>query len=629
HARGATGGKKGLHMCGITGILNLDKTPVSPRLLKEMTNSLTHRGPDETDLWIDRFAGLGHRRLSIIDLQTGKQPMSDRSKKIWITYNGELYNFLELKKILESKGHTFRTNSDTEVIIYAYLEWGDRCVEKFRGMFAFAIADLIKKRLFLARDHFGIKPFYYYLSGGVFAFSSEIQALLKIKKSPLTLDFPALDRYLQLQYIPAPGTIFREIKKLKPAHCMNVSFDGKVSPQKEYWQLDFKPDPRPTQEERLEALEEVLRESVRAHLVSDVPYGAFLSGGVDSSAVVAYMSQIMNRPVKTFTIGFEEDEYSEIQYAAAVAKKWGTEHHVEIVKPDALSILPDLVKHYGEPFGDSSAVPTYYVAKMAREHVTMVLSGDGGDETFGGYRSYQAWMNWLHFCGMPGWKKFVYPLASILRPNRYPRRLPTLTNWLSFIQYINEKRRKMLWRGEYLEKLDFRLDFLEADFAKTAHYDLTNKVQYLDFKTYLPYDILTKVDAASMMSSLEVRTPLVDKEVVEFAAGLPQAVNIAPQEDGKFEGKLLLKTLMRKYYPEEFVRRPKMGFAVPLFNWFSSKDALQDVLTERLLSSESRVLELFRPRMVKKLIAVNEPGPIWLLLFLEEWLKQNREHIAL
>ena len=319
-----------------------------------------------------------HARLSIIDLETGKQPICNEDGTVWITYNGEIYNYRELRLQLEGKGHQFHTKSDTEVIVHSYEEWGDQCVERFRGMFAFGIADLKQQRVFLARDQLGIKPLYYLRTASCFAFASEIQALRCIPHLDLSIDIQGLDQYLWLQYIPAPKTIFKEISKLPPAHYLTVTFDGDCSRAEEYWRIRFSPVRRRSEGEWLEMIEEVVRDSVKTHLVSDVPFGAFLSGGVDSSAVVAYMSRTMTEPVKTFSIGFEEDEFSEIDYAEVVAKKWGTEHHVEIVKPDALEVLPRLVKHYGEPFGDSSALPTYYVCQMARKHVPMVLSpGDG------------------------------------------------------------------------------------------------------------------------------------------------------------------------------------------------------------------------------------------------------------
>jgi asparagine synthase (glutamine-hydrolysing) len=611
-------------MCGIIGIINLEKEPVSSRLLDEMTSSLSHRGPDETGVWKNGFVGLGHKRLSIIDLQTGKQPMRDKSGNVWITYNGELYNFVELKQELIAKGHSFRTNSDTEVILYSYIEWGDNCVERFRGMFAFGILDLTKKRLFLARDQLGIKPLVYLSTGSCFAFSSEIQALRCLDNIPLDLDLQAIDQYLFLQYIPAPLTIYKHMKKLPPAHRMSISFDGKISGPERYWDLKFEPDFSLDESEWIEALEKVLYDSVKAHLVSDVPFGAFLSGGIDSTAIVTYMAQILNSPVKTFSIGFGEEEFNELHYAEVVAKRCETDHHVEIVKPDALKILPKLVKHYGEPFGDSSALPTYYVSKMARKHVPMVLSGDGGDEAFAGYNTYRGWIQWLKFHRTPYWKKVLYPAASFIFPKRYPKRTPETKNWFRQINYFPNEHRRELWRGEYRDIPGLPIEVFENESKNTVNYSAVNKVQYMDLKTYLPFDILTKVDIASMLNSLEVRTPLVDVRVFEFAAAIPEHYNMSKNSKNEYEGKLLLKKLLKKYYPGNFLHRSKMGFSVPIQKWFGSPDNLQKNILERIVQKDSLINEFFCPGQIAKLVESQAYTLLWLLLFLEEWLYQNK-----
>lgn len=624
-------------MCGILGIVQTDGKLVSRRLLENMTSSLAHRGPDGDGMIIRGQVGLGHRRLAIIDLVAGRQPMCNEDEQIWITYNGELYNYRELRQQLQAKGHVFRSNSDTETIIHAYEEWRERCVEHFRGMFAFAVADLKNRKMFLARDHLGIKPLYYISQPNYFAFASEIQALRCLPDQQFTLDLQSIDRYLWLQYIPAPSTAFKEVKKLLPAHRMVVNFDGSVLGPEEYWKLQFSPDCSRSDSQWLDAIDHVLRDSVRTHLVSDVPFGAFLSGGVDSSAVVAYMSQILERPVRTFCIGFDEADYSEITYAEQAAKLWKTEHHVEIVKPDALAILPRLVKHYGEPFGDSSAIPTFYVSQMARQFVPMVLSGDGGDESFAGYDSYRAWMSWLAEDDLdrvhrPTWKRVLRPLAQRILPQRYPpppSRRPTLHNWLSFISYIDASQRRSLWRPEYQYLPNVSLDTFEREFARAQGYSPGSSVQYMDLKTYLPFDILTKVDVASMMHGLEVRTPLVDIRVIELAATIPEDRSIRRNSVGRWEGKLLLKKALQQYYPAEFLQRPKMGFAVPIQKWFGPDGALHETVLERLCQSNSMVLEFFEPAVIRHLVDWNAAGPIWLLLFLEEWLQQNRPHVGL
>ncbi|GLI37377.1 asparagine synthase (glutamine-hydrolyzing) [Geobacter hydrogenophilus] len=613
-------------MCGIAGCIAFDGADAH-EVVARMVPQLAHRGPDGEGVWSEGTIAIGHRRLSIIDLETGKQPMSNEDGSVTITYNGELYNFMELRHELLRKGHAFRTSSDTEVIIHAYEEWGDACVERFRGMFSFGIVDTRNRRLFLARDHLGIKPLVYYSTRGRFAFASEIQALKAAADKPLEIDLQSIDQYLLLQYIPAPGSAYRQVRKLLPGHRMSVSFDGIIQEPEGYWRFAFSPVAGKTEEEWVEEVDAALRESVRAHLVSDVPFGAFLSGGVDSSAVVAYMAQLLDTPVETFSIGFEEAEFSELPFAEAVAKRWRTNHHVEIVKPDALAILPDLVRHYGEPFGDSSAVPTYYVCRMARRHVTMVLSGDGGDELFAGYQSHLEWIAYLTGTepSKSLWRRAVYPVATRLFPERYPPRYPygpTLRNWLRFNTYFSAPLRQRLWRGEHHRELT-QLDRFEKAFEKGRDFSPVNKAQYWDIKTYLPFDILTKVDVASMMNSLEVRTPIIDVKVAEFAAQIPETFNIR-QVDGVWAGKLLLKKLMEKYYPPEFLHRRKMGFSVPLAKWFTTGESSLAQVADRLLARNSEISEFFEPATVRRLVRFNRSEALWRLLFLEEWLSQNR-----
>lgn len=610
-------------MCGVTGLLKFHQN-INPDDIQSMTDSLAHRGPDGDGIWKHEKVSIGHRRLAIIDLATGQQPLCNEDQTVWITFNGEIYNYLELREQLIRAGHKFRTKSDTEVIVHAYEEWGDRCVEKFRGMFAFGIVDLNHRRLFLARDQLGIKPIYYLFTPSCFAFASEIQALRQLKEIELDLDLQAIDQYLTLQYIPAPRTVFEQIKKLPPAHRLSITFEGKLSQPEEYWQLNFKPDSNKKETDWLEELDTILSESVKAHLVSDVPFGAFLSGGVDSSAIVAYMSQILDQPVKTFSIGFEEDEFNELHYAEIPAKLWKTEHYTEIIKPETIeTLLPKLVKHYGEPFGDSSAIPTYYVCKMARQHVTMVLSGDGGDECFAGYHTYRSWMKWLNQEEKSLWKRLAYPIAHILKPQRYRLHLPQLQSWYKFITQIPLDTRYDLWREEYRNWLNLPIDIFEKEDVKTLNYGWSQKAQYLDIKTYMPFSILSKVDVASMMNSLEVRTPIVDINVFEFAATLPESLNIGKNSQGEWEGKLLLKKLLNRYYTPDFLHRPKMGFSTPIQKWFSPKGSSRDYLQARLLGTTSKLSNFFNPLKIKNLIDTNACSSLWLLLFLEEWLEQN------
>lgn len=591
-------------MCGITGILGKGQRSVKRHVLESMTHVLTHRGPDDYGTKIIENIGLGHRRLSIIDLETGAQPLCNEDRTIWITYNGEIYNYKELRTQLEIGGHRFQTRSDTEVIIHAYEEWGDDCVMHFRGMFAFGIADTRKKRMLLARDHFGIKPLYYLQTGEWFAFASEIQAFKRIPGLELAIDLQALDQYLWLQYIPAPLSIFKQVKKLPPASRMSISFAGKVNSLETYWAPEFSPDYSRTEAEWLEEWEAVVKDSVRAHLVSDVPFGAFLSGGIDSAAVTAYMAQVLEHPVKTFSIGFEEQEYNELPYAGIVAERWRTEHHEEVVTPDAIGILPGLVRHYGEPFGDSSAVPTYYVAKLAKEYVPMVLSGDGGDELFAGYRSYMKWMTSIQK------KKNENPV--------------NLDNWLKFIHYMPLSLRRSLWRPEYKHTAFLPLEFFEKEFEKARHFDSCHNVQYMDIKTYLPFDILTKVDIAAMMHGLEVRTPLVDVTVAETAMRMPGQINLRKDKTGLWTGKWVPKKVIETYYPRDFIHRPKKGFRFPVQKWFTTPGMLDEYLHDKMLSSNARLLDFFQPEAVKRIMEGDSGRHQWLLLFLEEWLQQYR-----
>lgn len=586
-----------------------------------MTESIAHRGPDGQGIKLFPKGAFGHRRLSIIDISTGGQPMCNETGSVWITFNGEIYNYLELRNRLLALGHTFVTHSDTEVLVHGYEQWGAGLLNELRGMFAFAIADLEKQQLLIARDHFGIKPLYYAQCGETFAFASELQAFHQVSGLEKTVRLDAIDEYLWFQYIPAPKTIWKEVSKLLPAHYMIYHFDGRVEAPKPYWSIDFSRKQNRTAEQWLEEAEQVISDSVKAHLVSDVPFGAFLSGGIDSTLVVSYMSKLLNDPVKTFSIGFEEEAFNELKYAEEAARKFGTDHYSEVVRPDALATLSLLAKHYGEPYGDSSAIPTYYVCRLARQHVTMALSGDGGDEAFAGYGSYIQWMKYQAISYRKGWKKKLFPLAQRLLPSRYPA-TDTLENWIRRIRYIDNAERKSLWRDECREAFHATNSCFENAFAETGAFSLANKAQYMDLKTYLPYDILTKVDVASMISSLEVRTPLIDKNVWEFAATIPEEININ-EKNGEWQGKQLLKNLLRPQFGDAFIDRKKMGFAVPLPKWFAPGGALHEMLHDRLQSQRSHVLQYFSKPIIGDYISKNQSGHLWLLLFLEEWLSQQ------
>lgn len=606
-------------MCGIAGYIAL-KDKNCEEIIKLMTDVISHRGPDGFGHKVFSNLAIGHRRLSIIDLASGAQPMANDKENIWITFNGEIYNYLELKQELQTRGINFKTNSDTEVIIYAYQEWGTKFLNKLRGMFSLGLVDLTKKEIILARDHFGIKPLYIYNSGNEIAFGSELQQFKSIPGFKKDINIKALDNYLWLQYIPAPLTIFKSVTKLKPAHFVRISFDGKISDQIPYWEIDYKCKQTKTEKEWIEATDSAIKESVKAHLVSDVPFGAFLSGGIDSSLVVEYMSKELTKPVETFSIGFEEKEFNELKYSEVVAKKWHTNHHTEIVKPDALGILPKLVKNYGEPFGDSSCIPTYYVCELAKKHVTMVLSGDGGDECFAGYATYLDWIKYMPIQYRTGLKKKLYPYLEKVLPGRYPKK-DTLDFWLQQINYIETDIRSQLWKPEFKSEFSTSPEGFETYFKTTEKISLVNKVQFMDMKTYMPYDILTKVDIASMIHSLEVRTPLIDKNVWEFAATIPEEFNINNQS-GEWRGKILLKKLMEKNFGPDFVHRKKQGFAVPLSKWFATEGQLKEVMEEKVLGKNSHLHQYFNKETILQLTEQKHTGAIWLLLFLEEWLEQ-------
>lgn len=621
-------------MCGIAGILRRDGSPVETALLEAMTASLSHRGPDGQGVWKEAQVGLAHRRLSIIDPDLGQQPMFNEDGSVAITFNGEIYNFRELRASLETFGHRFRTNSDTEVIIHAWEQWGASCVERCRGMFAFGISDMRQKVMFLARDHFGIKPLYYIHSDKIVAFASEIQALKPIPNAFGEIDLSALDQYLFLQYIPGPRTVFRQVRKLMPAHHILFQFDGTSVGPERYWAPTYRPEWGKNPAQWVDELDTVLKESVRRHLVSDVPFGAFLSGGMDSTAIVGYMSQVLETPVTTFSIGFEEDEFSELPYAHVASRQWHTDHHVQIVKPDALAILPQLAKHYGEPFGDSSAIPTYYVSKLARELVPMVLSGDGGDEALGGYYRYQIWLAQTS----PGyamrrrapWKRLLRPVASRILPKRFPPDPPpkdaSLATWYTMVQYFSHQDRLKLWRKEYHDIVDGHSEPFELIYPDIESYPPLCRAQLLDHHTYLPYDILTKVDVASMMHGLEVRTPFIDVEVAEFVATIPPEFRMAMDADGNFQNKVLLRRLLSRHFPAGFMERPKMGFALPIARWLEPGGALREQLVRLTVNNKARVHEYLNPSAIEFFVNAHSretdfSGHLWILLFLESWLE--------
>jgi len=622
-------------MCGVAGILRWDGLPPQKAEIEKMTQALSHRGPDGEGFLVRDGVALGHRRLAIIDLETGQQPMGNEDDTVLITYNGELYNFRELRNDLRQRGHHFRTRSDTEVIIHAYEEWGQACVERFRGMFAFGIADFRNRRLFLARDHFGIKPLYYRLGRDYLAFSSELSALRHVRDETPDGSLQAVDFYLRFAYIPAPHTIYGDVFKLPPASYLTVDFDGGMSGPTEYWHLCFDPvtDGR-TDNDWKEDVRETLHESVGAHLVSDVPFGVFLSGGVDSTLVALHMSRILDRPVTAFAIGFDEEEFSELRYAEQAAQRCGVELHTEVVKADSLEMLPDLVAHYGEPFGDSSMIPTWHVARLARRHVPMVLSGDGGDETFGGYNTYARWMESpayrvaRRFCSSP--RRAARYVIDAARNRFASGSWNSISEWQEGMLYFKLYMRKALWRAPYHGLMAAEcLAFSEAD-RKSRYFERLAYAQSVDYCTYLHGDILAKVDVASMYHGLEVRTPLIDRQVVQLAAGLPRAQRWRPDGRGQAVRKYVLRSLLEDDFPRQFVHRGKQGFATPAATWFLPGRAGSRLLDEILMDTRSRLYDWFNPDYIRSEVMTHSrehdnSRALWLLLVLGLWLEQNPE----
>jgi asparagine synthase (glutamine-hydrolysing) len=625
-------------MCGIAALLQTDGAPVNQWALQQMTTAQTHRGPDGGGVHAAGAAGLGHRRLAIIDLEGGRQPLCNEDGTVWITFNGEIYNYRELQRELAAKGHRFRTHSDTETIVHAYEEWGVACLDRFRGMFAFAIWDQRRREMFLARDRFGIKPLLYWEQPGLFAVASEMQSLQAHPDFQGTIDPAAIDQYLHYQYIPAPHSIYREVRKLPPAHYLVVRADGTHGEPKRYWDFSFEPDRSLNEREWVERLDAALRETISAHLVSDVPFGAFLSGGLDSSTVVAYMHRELHAPVQAFTIGHASADYDERHWAAEAARVCGADHHIQTVEPDAMELLPTLVRHFGEPFADSSAVATYYVSRLARQHVKMVLSGDGGDELFAGYHTYPAilWQEQPAISLARRGKRWLADQARTL--GWWPERLRAADHKYARTAVVPEELRRNLWRPELASATDETREEFDRRFEPRSSECLLSRMQHFDICNYIAYDNLPKVDCASMCHGLEVRVPLLDHVFLETAARVPPELKLRPAHaasprGGRYVpgeplvGKYLLKKNAERFFSHEFLHRPKRGFEVPVQDWFRGPH--QAELRERLTGPDSPLLDFFQIDSLNQLVTESGENRInawrgWSLLVLEEWLKQAR-----
>lgn len=627
-------------MCGIAGIIDIrSRREVDRGLVVRMNDSLEHRGPDEQGTYFEPGVGLAHRRLSIIDLSSGQQPLFNEDQTVVVVYNGEIYNFQDLAEELKAHGHHFRTHSDTEVIVHAWEQWGAACVERFRGMFAFAIWDRNQEKVFIARDRLGIKPLYYaILPTGFLIFGSELKALRMHPEMPTNVDPTAVEEYFAYGYVPEPKTIFEGVLKLPPGFTLELKRAEPVQPPRQYWDIPFLPNEKQSDEEIERELVARLREAVRIRLVSEVPLGAFLSGGVDSSAVVAMMAGLSSDPVNTCSISFGDPKFNEADYAATVAARYKTSHQVEAVDPNNFDLVDQLAALYDEPFADSSAMPTYRVCQLARKRVTVALSGDGGDENLAGYRRYrwhlyeQRMRSWLPTsvrAPLFGFLGRAYPKADwapkVLRAKATFEAMArdAEEGYFHSVSILGDTLRGRLFSPAFKRTLQgYRAVEVLKGHAKQAPCDHPlSRVQYLDMKTYLVGDILTKVDRASMAHSLEVRVPILDHKFMEWMSGLPPEAKLR----GK-EGKYSLKKAMESYLPKEILYRPKMGFAVPLAAWF--RGPLRQRVREAVLGPVLAETGYFNASFLRELVDQHQSGrrdnsaAIWSLLMFESFYRQ-------
>jgi asparagine synthase (glutamine-hydrolysing) len=621
-------------MCGIAGFVSRvdaegasSSTVERAAVLDRMCRRIAHRGPDDQGTMVEGAAALGMRRLSIIDLAGGHQPMSGCDPRTSIVFNGEIYNYRELRRELESRGHRFHTSSDTEAIVHAYEEFGRACVERLRGMFVFALWDAGRQALFVARDRAGKKPLFYTLTPeGTLVFGSELKSLLEHPEVRREVSPEAVDSYLSFGYVPDPLSIFRDVHKLPPG-CHLTFADGSVR-VRQYWDFRFEPDETRSEEDWLEELRAALDEAVRVRLVADVPLGAFLSGGVDSSAVVGFMARATDRPVKTFSIGFREDSYDELKYARVAAEAFRTEHHEFVVTPDVCSLVDELVWHLDEPFSDSSALPTYMVSKMAREHVKVVLSGDGGDELFAGYTRYAIDRRRAGFARLPRLVRegVMQPLGRRLPHGAWGRNfvhnvaLDPVDRYVEEISVFTRLNKPSLYTENFRRAVgsaDAAARFRDYA-ARPSTGEPLDALLYLDSKTYLPGDILTKVDRMSMAASLEARTPLLDHKLIELVGRIPARLKMRG-----LETKHLFKRAVAGLVPDEILHRPKQGFGVPIQQWINQE--LRTRMRETLSDSRTRARDYTDGAYVSLLLDEHERGrrdhamELWALFMLELW----------
>ncbi len=626
-------------MCGICGVVHSGaENAIDEAVLRDMCQVIYHRGPDDEGYYVDGQAGLGMRRLSIIDLVTGNQPVNNEDGTIWLVFNGEIYNYKSLHADLVAKGHQFVTKSDTEVIVHAYEEYGHHCPEFFNGMFAFALWDIPRRRLLMARDHLGIKPLYYWIGQDRIVFGSELKSVITHPSVPREIDLEALDQFLTLEYIPTPKTIFEGVYKL-PAGYYLIYQEGRVQIE-QYWDI---PDLKtPTDEGTvIEMLTELIDDSVRMQLMSDVPLGAFLSGGIDSSTVVASMSKSSTSSVKTFSIGFNDATYNELPYARSVAARYETDHTEEILKPDIADLAERLVRHLDEPFGDFSIFPTYLVSEVARREVKVVLSGDGGDELFGGYDTYVAQNMDRYYRFLPSTiRRSILPaLMSRVSPrpakkgliNKTKRfvegaALPSSLQHTRWMVFMTAEDKAALYQSDLSASLDGQSSraVLEEYFIRKPELDPLAQQQYVDIKTYLVDNILTKVDRMSMAVSLETRVPLLDYRIVELAVNLPPEMKLH-----RGQTKRILKQAMVDRLPYEVLNKPKQGFSIPLKNWL--RDPLKPMMMDLLSPEKVQRRGYFNPDCVSRWVTehlegtINHSHRLWALMVFELWYEQIME----
>ena len=630
-------------MCGITGIFDTRSgRAVDQAVLQRMNDSQHHRGPDEGSLHIEPGVGMGHRRLSVIDVATGQQPLFNEDGSVVIVYNGEIYNYQDLMAELQSLGHTFHTKSDTECIVHAWEQWGDQCVQRFRGMFAFALWDRNRQTFFMARDRLGVKPMYYaVLDDGTLLFGSELKSIMAYNHQGgglrREIDPLAVEEYFALGYVAEPRTIFRQAKKLAPGHMLAIRRGEAVGEPREYWDVKFTLNNTVSADDACAELVHRLKESVKLRMIAEVPLGAFLSGGVDSSAVVQAMAGLSQGPVNTCSIAFDDPKFNESEFAQMVATRYQTNHRVETVRSDDFDLIDTLARLYDEPYADSSAIPTYRVCQLARKHVTVALSGDGGDETFGGYRRYRMHLmeERLRSSLPAGIRQPLFGLLGRVYPKAdwAPRVLRAKTTfegmarssveaYFHSVSILRGPMRDQLFSPALRRELAgySAEEVFDRHAARAGTDDPLALIQYLDLKTYLVGDINTKVDRASMAHSLEVREPLMDHPLLEWLATLPSSLKINGQE-----GKFLLKKAMEPHLPSDVLYRPKMGFSVPLARWFRGplKQRVRDsVLGERLASTG-----WFNRPYLEHLVSAHQSGasdysaPLWTLLMFEAFLR--------